>query len=281
MPTNQRIPFLDLLLTFTNHHICWQYQPRSNKPVLNYASAHSKLVKRGIATTCLGSAIKKSCPHLASLSFSQQLDRLKNAGFPQTTLISVCEQLVKKIKKVVIHQPQNQTENKFAVIPYVHQVAHGIKKTAGRYGVRVVFSANNSLNKMCNLVNKPRSAGKDTCTMKHKMQFVPCTMGVVYAITLSCGRKYFGQTGRCINVRLREHHTAVKNHASTNLAMHCRTCHCEPMFYETRVIYRNFNQTFREIVEAYHIHINQSACVSQTSVALHDKEVQFLKHVIK
>lgn len=71
MPTNQRIQFLNLQF----FHI----------------------TNAGRATTCLRSAVKMSCHHLFNLSFSQKLDRPKNAGFPQTTLVTVCEGRAKNI----------------------------------------------------------------------------------------------------------------------------------------------------------------------------------------
>lgn len=43
LPANNEIQFLDLLLRFIAQHICGQYIPRTSKPILNYAWAHSKL----------------------------------------------------------------------------------------------------------------------------------------------------------------------------------------------------------------------------------------------
>lgn len=34
---------------------------------------------------------------------------------------------------------------------------------------------------------------------------VKCMMGVVYMLPLTCGHVYIGQTGCCINTRLKEH----------------------------------------------------------------------------
>ncbi|KAH7969785.1 hypothetical protein HPB52_021943 [Rhipicephalus sanguineus] len=49
LPTQQRLRFLDLELTFGREHVCWAYSPRSKKALLPFTSGHSKLVKRGIA----------------------------------------------------------------------------------------------------------------------------------------------------------------------------------------------------------------------------------------
>lgn len=45
--------------------------------------------------------------------------------------------------------------------------------------------------------------------VKHRVQYVPCVERVVYRIPLKCGSVYVGQTGRCLNDRLREHKNNV------------------------------------------------------------------------
>lgn len=50
VPSDKTIRFIDLELTFTpDRHVCWKYLPRSKKALLPYSTAHSKLLKRGIA----------------------------------------------------------------------------------------------------------------------------------------------------------------------------------------------------------------------------------------
>lgn len=48
LPIDNVIQFLDLKLTLSDHHVCWTYLPRANKPLLPYKSSHSKLVQRGL-----------------------------------------------------------------------------------------------------------------------------------------------------------------------------------------------------------------------------------------
>lgn len=83
-------------------------------------------------------------------------------------------------------------------------MSHRIKKVAGRYDVSVVFSAPNKLNKICPRVNKKAKNCQGTCGVHHKKEFVACATGVVYSIPLACGKVYIGQTGRCLNIRLKE-----------------------------------------------------------------------------
>lgn len=63
MPLQGALQFLDLNLSFHDKQVCWQYQPRSSKPLLSFASAHSKIIKNGIAFSTLKSALTKSCDH--------------------------------------------------------------------------------------------------------------------------------------------------------------------------------------------------------------------------
>ncbi|KAH9379261.1 hypothetical protein HPB48_002850 [Haemaphysalis longicornis] len=42
LPSNNCLRFLDLILTFQNTHVCWQYKPRANKQLIPFDSAHSK-----------------------------------------------------------------------------------------------------------------------------------------------------------------------------------------------------------------------------------------------
>uniref|UniRef100_A0A131Z227 Tick transposon n=1 Tax=Rhipicephalus appendiculatus TaxID=34631 RepID=A0A131Z227_RHIAP len=203
-PSDNRLRFLDLELSFSNNHVCWGYAPRSQKSLLPFSSAHSKIVKRGIARACMKAALERSCDHQVEASFSSQVARLKLAGFPKTLLTSIAESLVSGFKNKCSTAVQSATppQQSVAVIPYVHKVAHNLKKVVSRAGVRLLFSARNKLGSLCQQVNRETKTKR--CSKKHRQKFVECCEGVVYKIPLSCGRYYVGQTGRCANDRMRE-----------------------------------------------------------------------------
>ena len=160
------------------------------------------------------------------------------------------------------------------VIPYVHKLAHNLKHVGNRYSVDVKFSAKSKLASVCPRVNKP--IGSKACSVKHRNMFVKCVKGVVYMTPFSCGKVYIGQSGRCVNDRLREHHASVKASGNSHLADHCRNCGCYPVFKETEIIFRHKDQLTREIVESYHIRKRGHDCVSQATIVLHDKEYAYL-----
>lgn len=64
VPQQNELRFLDLMLSASHDHICWEFWPRSKKEILSYSSGHSKIVKDGIAgSSVLRSAINKTCLH--------------------------------------------------------------------------------------------------------------------------------------------------------------------------------------------------------------------------
>lgn len=128
-PVEKTLQFLDLKLRFLESHICWAYEPRSKKRILPYESAHSKLVKRGIASTCLEMALKRSCEHSVQDSFNLQISRLQKAGFPQGCLTEVAEGLLKKFKGAA-GRAGERPGTRPVIIPYLHAMSHNLKKVA-------------------------------------------------------------------------------------------------------------------------------------------------------
>ncbi|CAN7939269.1 unnamed protein product, partial [Ixodes hexagonus] len=277
LPNQGSLQFLDLNLLFLEEHVCWMYSPRSRKELLPYDAAHSKVVKRGIATLCLESALRKSCAHRLQASFSKQLARLLSAGFPDSVLMSVAETILQKVKG---HTARKKTQSALRnvrpeAVPYVHKFSHNLKKVANRHGVPIVFTAPTKLGQLC-----PRITGesrqKRGCSTKHARPFVGCKTEVVYEIPLTCGKTYVGQTGRCANDRLRKHAQNLKTNDGAHLPAHCRNCKCEPRFSDTVILGGSKGQKARELLEAFFIKKKGDLCVSDTSISLYNAEKRFL-----
>ncbi|CAN7949255.1 unnamed protein product [Ixodes hexagonus] len=277
LPVERSLRFLDLRLYMFPHHICWSYEPRGKKPLLPFTSAHSKLVKRGIVRSCLQHSITKSCHHSMQKSFDGQVSRLKSAGYPLSLLTSVTEVLLRKIKQGGdAKRPRDRTIRP-VVVPYMHTISHGLKKIAQRANVEVVFSAPQKLSSLCRKVSSS-SVSSVSCSKKHKSKFVPCVEGVIYSFPLSCGKEkqYIGQTGRCLNDRLREHNNNIANANSGHLGIHCRDCGCSARLDSCVVLGKSTNQLTREIVEAANISRRNSRCVSTPSLTLSEKELDYV-----
>lgn len=280
LPKDSTLQFLDLNLTLLSDHVCCAYIPRGKKELLQYDSAHSKTVKRGIALLCLESALRKSCVHMMQASFRNQLERLLRAGYPQSVLNSVIESLLQKLKASTANVKAHSKERervKPEVVPYVHRLSHNLKKVATRYGIPVVFSAPNKLAQLCPRITRDGPRG---CQKQHTNPVRSCIEGVVYEIPLDCGRSYIGQTGRCINDRLREHANSIGKCDNAHLPAHCKACHCEPRFKQVSILGKSGDKTSRELLEAYFIKKKGSDCVSDTSITLYSAEMCFLEKML-
>lgn len=237
-------------------------------------------------------------------SVAAQVDRLRTAGHPDDSVRLACERNRREIKKAgsVARGEENEVgsvPDKIAVIPYLHGVSHRLKKVASKYGVRVVFSAQNKVAKICPAVQRladKKEKRTDGCGIRHGIKFVECGKDVVYSIPFKCGKKYIGQTGRCLNVRLREHNSSLKGAPYSHLAMHCKKCTgrpelpltltdgnqnheecaCHPELPHTTVLDKHRKRATREIMEAFYIKKEEKTCVSQPSVLLSDAEFAFL-----
>lgn len=99
LPVNACLQFLDLSIKKCSEHTCWSYRTRSEKGLLPFDSAHTKLIKRGIAFSCLSNAVKKSCHHRITESLSFQVSRLKKSGYRDALLVSVSEKVLRTVVK--------------------------------------------------------------------------------------------------------------------------------------------------------------------------------------
>lgn len=142
------------------------------------------------------------------------------------------------------------------MIPYLHGTTHRLKKIASRYEVHVVFSAQDKLAKICPAVQRvveKNATRKKGCGRRCGTKFVEYKKDVVYNIPLTCGKKYVGQNGRCLNVHLRKHQSSLKGSQYSHFAVHCRDCKCRPELGDTFIVDKHKKRLTREIIEAFEL----------------------------
>ncbi|CAN7976635.1 unnamed protein product, partial [Ixodes persulcatus] len=271
--STEGLQFLDLRLISSAEGSCWSFQQRSQKPVLPFSSNHSKTVKAGIIKSLISSSRSKSCHHLSASSLGVQIGRLIKAGYPRD-LLSVT------LKRLITERPapQKPARPKFVAIPYNHNTAHRLKPAARPFDTEVGFTCPFKLGTMCRLTNDVLPP-KTECSKKHVAPSIPCATGRVYSVPLSCGAEYIGQTGRCVNDRLREHQREItKDEADSQhpMLVHLRACaQCSPSFPTTRVLGAHKNRYGREILEAFAMR-RAPRNISSPSLLLSEREMTFL-----
>lgn len=95
-----------------------------------------------------------------------------------------------------------------------------------------------------------------------------CAFPVAYKMPLPCNRCHLGQTGRCINIRLREHHYLLKATVGGHLLIPCRDCKCRDDFRRVIILGAHRDRVTREDIEAFHISCHGKSCVSEPSLPL-------------
>lgn len=164
-------------------------------------------------------------------------------------------------------------------MPYMRKVSHNLKRVATRFHVPIVFSAPCKLASLCKRINGKRKTS--CCEKKHGVQYVDCQVGVIYKIPLTCGKVYIGQSGRCVNERLREHDLSMKNGTGSHLPHHCRECGngCAPRLKDTQIVGKSRDTVARELREAYLIQKFRADCISEPSLSLFSNEYRFLDNM--
>lgn len=115
------------------------------------------------------------------------------------------------------------------------------------------------------------------CLVRHEEEFVRCETCVVYEVPFTCGMCYIGQTGRCINDRLRAHQYDLLCALSDrerdrggygSLVHHCLDHNCSPELDKCVLLARGVDKKAREVVEAIEIRRAGTKCVSRASFTL-------------
>jgi hypothetical protein len=221
----------------------------------------------------LRSAVLKSCKHESQRSLEMQENRLKAAGYPKQF---VSQQIRSLASAITRNTKQFENDLPVVAIQYSHSWGHRLKKLARRFDVRIVFKYGNKLAKLPSKVGTQEKCGKSG-----HASFTKCCSSVVYQLALSCGSSYVGQTGRCLNKRLYEHHKAVKEgkgESSSSLKKHLKKCNgCTVDFHKTQVMNRSGKEKTREIIEAILIDRGGKSVISKPSISLSRREVALFK----
>lgn len=231
-------------------------------------SCHSKTVKGEILKSLVRNALERSCVHHITESVERQWKRLINVGYDDSFIKRQLEIFMKDRRDT-----EQKPRNRFAVIPYFHDISQNLKACARQFGVDTVFSSDFRLSKLT-----PFQIPTRKCKKAHREKSVCCETDVVYEIPLECGFKYVGQTSRCINDRLNEHKRNVMNNAqNSEIAKHIHECNnCTAHWSETEIIHKERNDVKRVVRETVRIK-SLGNWISQASLQFGSNSKSFLK----
>lgn len=115
----------------------------------------------------------------------------------------------------------------------MHCVANNLKRVTVRHDIAGIFLAPNLV--PC-LARNERAAVANEMHASYSKRLrqlpVECFCNVAYKVLFPCGKVYIQQTGRCLNERLKEHASSLREVRSGHLSVHVRDCSFTPLLAE-------------------------------------------------
>ena len=125
------------------------------------------------------------------------------------------------------------------------------------------------------------TAGRKIGTMvKRKKDKVEDSDSVVYKIPCGkCDKSYFGETGRGLKTRVREHRNDLRNHRTSKaIVMHADQDGHLPKWDEAVVMHTNLKKVQRWLIESAYINTEKVTNISSGFFKLHPCIAQLIKN---
>ena len=192
------LPFLDVSI----HRIGKKFKfsvyrkPTNVCSYIHYYSSHSDQVKASTFSSMFLRALRICSPEF----LEPKIDKIYNIAFDLKYPHSVIDKAFKMARKTFFSLQEKtpfKTDN-LLVLPYSEKFKV-VPKLLKTFNVNVVFSNTNTVRNML-IKNSPKNT--EGCIYE-----VPCR---------DCSMKYIGQTGKALNVRLKQHQYSVRTFQSSN-----------------------------------------------------------------
>ena len=192
---NNVLPFLDVLVVHDEQGRLITKVYRKNTHTNRYLSFKSNNpvnIKKSVVTCLFKRAHEISGVEELQKERKNIYEVLQLNSYPPS-FISKCENLYKNREK---SETTSQEENTLAtaVLPYVKNLSEEVRRILRDYGIRTAFKNYPTLGSILTKV-------KDQIALERRN-------GVIYKINCACGDTYIGETGRTLEIRVKEHKRA-------------------------------------------------------------------------
>ena len=234
-----KLPFLDILIhRDVNNRLSFSVyrKPTNSLSYIHYFSAHHNSVKRSTISSQFLRAYRICNPIFIDQEIEFIFSVFGNLGYPYK-FISECHSSARRCFYGEKNRSKfNPDNNKILTIPF-SQSYMNLKPQFKKSGYELVFNYPSTVSKTI-IANKP----------KFNLENSPGT----YCINCNnCTSRYFGETGRDLNTRVKEHQRSFRNADVSNaLFVHSRdTGHCID-WNSSKIIFQSDNFIKRRIVES-------------------------------
>lgn len=148
---------------------------------------------------------------------------------------------VRPAQQQVVQEAPEEEQKKRLFMPYIKGVSEKIERICHPLGVKVICKSQHTLRQTLMKVKSTRPDDRKK--------------GVVYEVPCAdCNCVYVGETGRSLEMRLKEHRYAVKTMDTNNgVAVHAWTNDHHVNWEAAKVITVEQHQTKRKVLESLHI----------------------------
>ena len=236
---NGQLPFLDTVIIRDNNTVKFKvYRKPTNKDdLLHYYSAHDTRTKSGVLLGFFLRALRICSSDFLENEFEYITETFRKLKYPKGFIIKTKE------KALDIHSAQKaKKKTKYILVPnsnIIPLINTFLKNT----DTTLITSAGT---KIRNLVKESNYTANENSLVYQ----IPCS---------GCDTSYFGETGRGLEIRLKEHKADMRHHRKTNALV----CHAEekdhlPEWKNVKILKKDITKEQRKAVEAAYITKNKN-----------------------
>ena len=219
---------------------------------LNFESAHPLHQKLGVIRTLFDRCDRLVTDEADKASERTNIEKaLRSCGYPKWSFDKVKRQMEKR-HEVIRDKEKKDDKKGLVVLPYVKGTTETLSRVFRKYNIQTAMKPHLSIK---NILVHPKDKIEDACKC-----------GVVYEIPcLNCTDTYIGETGRPLNVRIKEHREDVEKNAA---------------FIGTRQRRKQSVSEFNKSAVTDHVNVKNHV-IDWENIRVKDCESNYKKRVIK
>ena len=240
------IAFLDTCIVKTSSGFKFKVhrKPTNKEDYVHFYSAHSDRIKSGIVIGFFLRALRICDKEYLNDEFNHIFEAFMKLKYPKGFLIKQKEKAERIMKRNSedANDPRrkHKISKRWVTIPNSKK-ADIISRALEKTDIRVATNTGARI--------------KEILSNKEEKNHPSEENSVVYEIPCKgCYKTYVGETGRGLDIRLKEHRSDVKFHRVSNaIVLHIEKCNHLPDWDRTRILEKNVKKQTRKTLEAAHI----------------------------
>lgn len=231
------MPFLDAKISIIDYQLKFEVyeKPYSAGALMNFHSNQDIGIKKGII------AGETTRYFRITDELEEDLQKLKekfvNNDYPEHICDEVIHGTVKRRKKDKGKDKKKNDQVSYLGIPFPGKAkAKKLRKLARKFGFKIAFGKKMTLGNMFSNKFKYNTSRKK---------------GLIYSIKCLCGDEYIGETGKCLEERIKKHKYSISKVDLTNgLAAHVQECNRGINWKEAKILGWEGNWYRRKLKES-------------------------------